>query len=67
MNVKKGQTIRLKASVLQAGEANPPHVALEDSFNGIVRVEIAGDYKYPFKPINDWKTCWIETATDVGA
>lgn len=59
MEIKKGRIVTLKPEFLGAGEENLPHVALEDSFNGMVRVEISGEYKYPFKPINDWRVEWI--------
>lgn len=59
MDIKKGQIVTLKPEYLESSEDNIPHVALEDSFNGIVRVEVAGAYKYAFKPINDWRISWI--------
>lgn len=61
MDIKAGQIITMKPEFLEPGEENLPHVALEDSFEGwnSIKVEIAGDYKYPFKPINDWRLEWI--------
>ena len=59
MDIKAGQIVTLKPEYLDPGEQNLPHVAIEDSFAGTVRVEVAGEYKYGFKPINDWRTDWI--------
>jgi hypothetical protein len=59
--VKKGQIVTLKPECMDPGESNLPHVALEDSVNGTVRVEVAGAYKYRFKPINEWQIDWIAT------
>ena len=59
MKIAKGQVVTLKPEYLEPGEQNPPHIALEDAFNGFVRVEIAGDYPLPFKPVNDWRVEWI--------
>lgn len=59
MTIKKGQIVTLKPEYLEPGEANLPHVALEDAVGGVVRVEVAGEYKYPFKPVNAWRVEWI--------
>lgn len=59
MDIKKGQIVTLKPEYLEPGEENLPHVAIEDSVDGVVRVEVAGEYKYAFKPINEWRTDWI--------
>lgn len=65
MSIKKGQIVTLRADMLEAGEANLPHVALEDSFNGVVRVELAGDYP-GLKPVNDWRVEWIAAGDNAG-
>lgn len=65
MDIKKGQIVTLKPEWLDPGETNIPHVALEDSFNGSVRVEAHGDVGLRFKPINDWRTDWIATVEDL--
>ena len=60
MTIKAGQIVTLKTEMLEPGEANIPHVAIEDAFNGIVRVTPAGDVpNMTFKPINDWRIDWI--------
>lgn len=65
MNIKKGQIVTLKPEFLDPGEVSVPHIAVEDSFDGIVRVEAAGDFPgLKFKPINDWRTDWIAPPAD---
>jgi hypothetical protein len=61
MEVRKGQIVTLKPEYLEPGEENVPHVAIEDSFNGVVRVEPQHS-TLRIKPINDWRTSWIATA-----
>lgn len=63
MDIKKGQILTLKSEWLEPGEVNMPHVALEDSFDGTVRVEAVEEIPgLRFKPINTWRTDWIATA-----
>ena len=57
--IKKGDIVTLKATVLEPNEPNPPHVALEDGFNGTVKVKIAGDCGLVFPPVNIWNLDWI--------
>lgn len=60
LTVKKGQIVTLKAEYLDPGEQNLPHVTLEDSWNGSVKVEAVGEFPgLRFKPINDWRVEWI--------
>ena len=59
MDIKKGQIDRLKGEYLTPSENNALHVAIEDSFDGVVRVEPV-EFAYNFKPINDWSTAWVE-------
>lgn len=60
MDVKKGQIVTLKPEYLEPGELNAPHIALEDSWRGSVKVEILGDVPgLRFKPVNDWRLAWI--------
>lgn len=60
MDIKAGQVVRLKPEYLGPNETNEPHVALEDSWCGIVRVEIAADIPgMRFKPVNDWRVEWV--------
>jgi len=60
MEIKKGQIVTLKAEFLEPGEANLPHIAVEDSWRGSVRVTALADIpNMPFKPINDWRLEWI--------
>lgn len=58
-SIKKGDIITLKPEYLAPGEANPPHVAIEDDFDGAVRVEAVGPSSLRFKPINEWRVEWI--------
>jgi hypothetical protein len=58
--IRKGQILTLKPEFLDPGEANLPHEALEDSFDGRVKVMAVGVFpNLPFKPINIWLVDWI--------
>lgn len=60
MNILKGQIVTLKPEWLDPGETNIPHVALEDSCEGTVRVQAVQDFpNLPFKPVNIWRVEWI--------
>jgi hypothetical protein len=58
MVIKKGQVVTLKPEYLEPDEENIPHVAVEDSFGGVVRVEPQTS-TLRFKPINEWRVNWI--------
>jgi hypothetical protein len=57
--ITKGQIVTLKPEWLEPGETNLPHIALEDSCRGTVRVIVAVDVGLPIPPINDWRVEWI--------
>lgn len=57
--IRQGEVVTLRAEVLEPGEPNLPHVALEDSFAGRVRVEAVGNVGLRFKPINVWRVEWV--------
>lgn len=60
MSITKGQIVTLKPEWLDPGERNIPHIALEDAFDGTVKVQAVEDFpNLPFKPINIWRTEWI--------
>lgn len=60
MEIKAGQIVTLKPELLDPGAENVPHVAIEDSWRGSVRVTAAADIPgMRFKPINDWRLEWI--------
>lgn len=60
MQIKKGQVVTLKPEFLEPGEQNLPHIAVEDSWRGSVRVTVQADIpNMTFKPINDWRLEWI--------
>jgi|HubBroStandDraft_1064217.scaffolds.fasta_scaffold37683_2 hypothetical protein len=65
MDIRKGQVLTLKPEFLDAGEDNLPHVALEDSDGGRVRVQYQGPTTLRFVPVNVWRTDWIATAVDL--
>ena len=62
MDVRKGQVLTLKPEYLFPGEENLPHVALEDSDGGRVKVQYQGPTTLRFVPINVWLIEWIATA-----
>lgn len=61
MHIKSGQRITFKPEFFAPGDEGVVFIAIEDSFDGFVRVE--AQVALPFKPIQDVETRMIARAS----